>query len=123
MKLFELYERQALVEAKELSESIKLCEAVIKVLEDFDWEPQPEFRGAKGITTATGAGEKAARDAKQKQASIKLNDTWKKLLMKLKKQGNEGRKQLVPLLQKMAARADELGFTLSPDPSTILSKI
>lgn len=125
MKVFELFEgKRPLTEERIVTESIKLCESIIKLLEadDFEWEPQPEFRGVKGINKDTGFGMRSSAQAAQKVGGAKINDAWKKLLRKAQGMSSVGKKQLIPHLNKLASEAAKRGFTLDPDPARVLGK-
>ncbi len=118
MRIFELEKRR-----NNLTEAIKLSRTIIEMMEDgIEWEPQPGKKGVKGVTSTSGEGERSAKAAQRKVAAQKLNDTWKRLIGKLKRQSGAERKAFIPHLQKMATRAQELNFKLDPDPRTILGR-
>jgi hypothetical protein len=124
MKLFELFEsKQQLSEDLMVAESIQLCTSVIALLENFDWEPQPEFRGVGGETRASGAGIRGAKLGQQQSAEQKLNAVWKKLLLSFSSASRESRAQLSQHLQKLADLAAQKGLDLDPNPEQVLGRV
>ena len=126
MKIFELFEKQPLREDKAFRAAINLCESVVKLLEGlndqggFDFEPDPKFAGVKGITRDTGAGNKDAAAAQQKQKEAKLNQTWQHLIKSLNTMNPRQAQTMKDNMKKVAARAKQLNFTLSPSPEQVL---
>lgn len=126
MKIFELFEKQPLSEDRTFHAAINLCESVVRLLEGmnddggFDFEPDPAFAGVKGITRDTGTGNKEAKMAQQKQQGAKLNQTWQKLIQTLKTMNPQQAQTMKDNMKKVAKRAQELNFTLSPSPEQVL---
>ena len=84
--------------------------------EDFEWEPQPECRGVKGINSNTGAGMRDAKANKEKKQGGALQDAWEKLVNKVANSSltGEGRQKAMMLLQKLLQAAKANGVTLEP---------
>ena len=192
MKVFELFEKQPLREARTLNASIKLCEGLVNVLEgmdvsvtskgkagddfttkgkikvksggkvkafknendaknyfgsrrwkelkndpkvkitypdtneglndagEFDFDPDPAFAGVKGVTRDTGAGNKEADMAQQKQKNAKLNQTWQKLIKTLGTMNPAQAETMKQNMLKVAKSAQKNNFTLSPSPEQVL---
>jgi len=123
----------ALLESVKVKGLRTLGEGFANVLEaDIEWEPQPEFRGRGGKTTATHDSAKRQRGMKDGPStnrrydqvatqdhpdSEKLNQFWMTFLQRLKSASPEDRKALGPTLKKIALGAKKRGVTLRPDPS------
>jgi hypothetical protein len=95
---------------------LALCESLIQVFEagDLEWEPQPEFKGVKGVTTASGAGEQASRAAKAKKEKEAFAKAWSSLNQLLAQAGKSGNRQaeaqLKQKMQKLLALAKSKGI-------------
>lgn len=120
MKLFEFYDKkQPVFESAPFDKALALCESVIKMVENFDWEPQPEFKGAQGITTDTGVGhrtQQSAQATKQKAAMQKAWQTLSAMLQKTKGVSHpdalQKQKEIEAKLQKLRALAKSKGIDL-----------
>lgn len=118
MKTFEIFEsKQVIVEKKLISAALKLCESMYATLEaegDFEWEPQPEFRGVKGTSSDTGFGVQQAKAAKEKSKLQAFAAQWNKLkqtYMAVRQKGDvAGAAKLYQHLQKLAAAAQQKGI-------------
>lgn len=91
----------------------------------IDFEPDAAYAGVKGVTTASGPGEEAAKKAaatKHGQTQEKVNATWKAMLLKAKKLEGPAREQIIPHLVKLAKEAGKHGIELNPNPAKILGK-
>lgn len=129
MKVFELFEDTHLTEGSVyLRESLRLSSRIIHLLEDegdFDWQPQPELRGAETVNTPSGAGEKAARAASAKVSADKINQLWQRLLRSKQQLASSDKQgpayaKLQDNLKHMVTLAAKRGITLTPDPSKVL---
>ena len=121
MRLFELY--KPLTEEQKYTKWHTLFESAMQIFEDMEWEPQPEFRGVKGTTTATGTGEKAAKEAKIKARQAKVSKHWKYLISKLNLTSGKEKHNYIEDLQKFADTAAKMGLTLEPSISNVLSNL
>ncbi len=111
---------------RNLEESKILIKKIAKILEQedhggsIDWEPQPEYKGAKGITGETGLGKQQHTVGEKKKAQEKLNSHWVNLLKKLKSTEGANKKKLLGLLNQLVVAAEKRGFQLKPEPSSIM---
>jgi hypothetical protein len=118
-------------ESKKVRKVRRLTESFIKLLEasnDIEWEPQPEFRGRGGIATSTGDSAKrqrlsgptpssTRRYSKELDIDDKLNGIWQKYLRQLKALSPAERKNLVPMIKKIAITAKNQNVQLNPNPA------
>jgi len=136
MRIIELTEsRQSLSEAKEVNATIALIESIIEAVASYqiddpaqrgydngiDFKPQPHYKGVQGINHGqqepTNSND---REAQHANVNDKLNKTWATLIHKMKKYGAKSNEIIMPHLYKLAAEAKRRGFSLEPDPSSIL---
>ena len=121
-----------LTEEKKFQITKKLVESLLQLLEagDIEWEPQPEFRGVGGTTTATHDSAKRQRGMKDgpssnrryqqtNQAEEKVQGLWAKYLKHIKTLPPEKKAELKPALLKIIKVARQQGVMLRPNPSKV----
>jgi len=120
-----------LTEEKKFQVTKKLVESLLQLLEaDIDWEPQPEFRGVGGTTTATHDSAKRQRGMRDgpssnrryqqtNAAEEKVQGLWAKYIKHIKTLSPEKKAELKPALLKIIKVAKQQGVMLRPAPGQV----
>ena len=123
MKTFEIFEsKENLLERKKFAVTMSLLESAIKFLEaegDFEWEPQPEFKGVKGTSQDTGFGIQQRKAGEQRQKVAKIVQQWeqfKKYYMAKRKEGGKEAGQVYKRLEQLAALLAKHGQRVEMPP-------